>query len=397
MELRFSDDERAFRREVQAFVRDRLAPSTRRKVEAGLRLAKADYVGWQKALHARGWIAPQWPKEHGGTGWTPIQHYIFEEEMALGGAPPLVAFGVNMIGPVLIAFGSEEQKRRHLPGILTSDVWWCQGFSEPGAGSDLASLQTRAVRDGDAWVVSGQKTWTTLAQYADMMFCLARTDPAAKPQEGISFLLIDMKSPGVSVRPIRTIDGETEINEVFLDGVRVAADNLVGEAGKGWTYAKYLLGYERTGIARVGRSKQQLRRVKRVAAAERANGRKLIEDARFRDKIAALEIELIALEFTNLRFLIAGRGSAPGPEASLLKIMGTEIQQRITELLLEAVGPYAAPFMPEALDEGWNGEPVGPDWAAPLAAHYFDWRKVSIYGGSNEIQRNVLAKMLLGL
>jgi pimeloyl-CoA dehydrogenase large subunit len=398
MDLEYTAEEDAFRDEVREFIHENLAESTRRKVASGLKLEKHDYVDWQKALYRKGWLAPHWPTAHGGAGWSPVQQWIFEEEAARGCAPPTIAFGVNMVGPVIVNFGSEAQKKRYLPRILSSDDWWCQGFSEPGAGSDLASLKTRAIRDGDHFIVNGQKTWTTLAQYADMMFCLVRTDPAAKKQEGISFLLIDMKSPGVTVRPIYTIDGEPEVNEVFFDDVRVPAENLVGEVNKGWDYAKFLLGYERTGIAGVGRSKQQLRRLKRIAAAERVDGRPLIEEPRFRDKLASVEIELMALEITNLRILTADRnGKAPGVEASMLKIKGTEIQQAITELLLEAIGPYAMPFERNALHEGWNDEPIGPDYAAPIAAHYFNWRKVSIFGGSNEIQKNIIAKMMLGL
>jgi alkylation response protein AidB-like acyl-CoA dehydrogenase len=398
MDLTYTPEEEAFRQEVRTFVRDNLAESTRRKVERGLRLDKHDYVGWQQALYRRGWAAPNWPVEYGGTGWTPVQHWIFEEETARGYAPRIIAFGLNMVGPVIIQFGSEMQKKRFLPRILSSEDWWCQGFSEPGAGSDLASLKTRAVRDGDHFVINGQKTWTTLAQHADMMFCLVRTDPNAKKQEGISFILIDMKTPGITVRPIYLIDGEPEVNEVFFDDVRVPAENLVGEINKGWDYAKFLLGYERTGIAGVGRSKQQLRQLKRIATAERADGAPLIDNPRFRDRIASLEIELLALEMTNLRILTAERnGTTPGLEASMLKIKGTEIQQAITELLLEAIGPYAMPFEPRALHEGWNDAPIGPDYATPIAATYFNARKVSIFGGSNEIQRNILAKMMLGL
>jgi alkylation response protein AidB-like acyl-CoA dehydrogenase len=302
-----------------------------------------------------------------------------------------------MVAPVIIAFGSPDQKARYLPRILATDDWWCQGFSEPGSGSDLASLRTRAVLDGEDWVVNGQKTWTTLAQHADMIFCLVRTDPDAKKQEGISFLLIDMKSPGITVRPIITIDGEHEVNEVFFDDVRVPGENLIGEPGKGWTYAKYLLSHERTGIARVGQSKRELKRLKQIAAAEEADGTSLLDTKAFRDKIAALEIDLMALEITNLRFIDAARKRGPGTEASILKIKGSEIQQQLTELMMEAIGPYALPFDPDALDEGWNGEPIGPDYAAPLAPDYFNARKISIYGGSNEIQKNILAKAVLGL
>src|SRR5690349_3391017 len=398
MDLRFTPDEIAFRNEVRAFFKAALPPEIRRKMVEGRHLGKEDIVRWQRILNQKGWAAPHWPVEWGGTGWTSTQQYIFQEEMQQAPAPQPLAFGTSMVGPVIIAFGNDAQKNHYLPRIRNIDDWWCQGFSEPGSGSDLASLKTRAVRDGDHFVVNGQKTWTTLAQHADMMFCLVRTDPTAKKQEGISFILIDMKSPGITVRPIYTLDGEPEVNEVFFDDVRVPAENLVGQINKGWDYAKFLLGYERTGIAGVGRSKQQLRRLKRIAAAERVDGHPLLEDRRFRDRLADLEIELLALEMTNLRILTAERnGKPPGVEASMLKIKGTEIQQAITELLLEAIGPYAMPFEQRALHEGWNDEPIGPDYAAPLAAHYFNWRKVSIFGGSNEIQRNIIAKMMLGL
>jgi alkylation response protein AidB-like acyl-CoA dehydrogenase len=340
-------------------------------------------------------MAPHWPKQYGGTGWTPIQYAIYDEEAAAGGAPAVVPFGVSMVAPVIIAFGNEAQKAKYLPRILNSDDWWCQGFSEPGAGSDLASLKTRAVLDGDHFVVNGQKTWTTYAQYADMIFCLVRTDPAAKKQEGISFLLIDMKTKGITVRPIRTIDGGVEVNEVFFDDVRVPKENLIGELNKGWTYAKYLLGYERTGIARIGLSKQLLKRLKHIAATEQADGRPLIEEPHFRDRLAALEIELMALDITNLRTISQKHESkVPGPGPSILKVKGSEIQQGLSELLMEALGVYAMPYQPEALEDGWNGEPIGPDYGVPLAGQYFNWRKISIYGGSNEIQKNILAKLM---
>jgi alkylation response protein AidB-like acyl-CoA dehydrogenase len=397
MDLRYTPEELAFAEEVRAFVRDRLPASIGSKVLTGKRLTRQDHVTWQKILNERGWMAPGWPPEHGGTGWAPIQRHIFEDELAAAGAPPVISFGVNMVAPVILAFGSPDQKARYLPRILATDDWWCQGFSEPGSGSDLASLRTRAVLDGEDWVVNGQKTWTTLAQHADMIFCLVRTDPDAKKQEGISFLLIDMKSPGITVRPIITIDGEHEVNEVFFDDVRVPKENLVGEPGKGWTYAKYLLSHERTGIARVGQSKRELKRLKQIAAAEEADGTSLLDTKTFRDKIAALEIDLMGLEITNLRFIDAARKHGPGTEASILKIKGSEIQQQLTELMMEAIGPYALPFDPDALDEGWNGEPIGPDYAAPLAPDYFNARKISIYGGSNEIQKNILAKAVLGL
>ncbi|MDP6574756.1 MAG: acyl-CoA dehydrogenase family protein [Rhodospirillales bacterium] len=398
MELRLSEPDEAFRQEVRAFIAENLPADIKRKVETGRRLDRQDYVIWQKILHARGWIAPGWPEEFGGTGWTPIRKYIFEEELAMGSTPAIIPFGLGMVAPVIMAFGSDQQKKKYLPRILATDDWWCQGYSEPGSGSDLASLKTRAVADGDDYVVNGAKTWTTMAQYADMMFCLVRTSDEEKKQNGISFLLIDMKSAGVTVRPITTIDGGSdEINEVFLDDVRVPQANRIGEEGKGWTYAKFLLGHERTGIAAVGRSKKQLMKVKEIAARELSGGRPLIEDRRFAEKIAMAEIDMLALESVVLKVLSEeSAGRPPGPEASLLKIKGTELQQAITELLVEAVGDYAHPYVPEALEDGWNEEPVGPDYAAPLAPHYFNWRKASIYGGSNEIQKNIIAKMVLG-
>jgi alkylation response protein AidB-like acyl-CoA dehydrogenase len=397
MELKLSEADTAFRLEVRAFVEAKLPPEIKRKVELGLRLGKDDYVTWQKILYEKGWIAPAWPEALGGTGWSPLRRYVFEEELALAAAPPIIAFGLHMVGPVLIAFGSRAQKDRWLPRILASEDWWCQGYSEPGAGSDLAALKTRAVPDGDHYLVNGAKTWTTYAQHADMMFCLVRTADTGKKQEGISFLLVDMRSPGVTLRPITTIDGGREINEVFLDDVRVPAENLVGEEGGGWTIAKFLLGHERTGIAAVGRSKKQLRRVREIAGRELSDGRPLIEQDRFREKIAEVEIDLLALESVVLRVLSdEAAGRPPGPEASLLKIKGTELQQAITELLFEAVGNYAHPYVPEALEAGWNEAPIGPDYAATIAPHYFNWRKASIYGGTNEIQKNIIAKMVLG-
>ena len=397
MDLTLTGEEQAFRREVRDFLREQLPEDVRHRTWTGARMDKEGQVRWQKILHERGWIAPNWPVEHGGPGWTPLQCYLFEEEMEAACAPPPIPFGVNMVGPVLIAFGTGAQKRRFLPRILASEDWWCQGYSEPGAGSDLASLKTRAVRDGGHYVVNGQKTWTTLAQHADWIFCLVRTSQEGKRQEGISFLLIDMHSPGVTVRPIRTMDGSEEVNDTFFEDVRVPAANLVGEEGKGWTYAKFLLGHERTGIAGVARSKAQLRRIREIAASETSNGRPLAEDRRFRERLAEIEVELMALEYTILRIVSAmNAGAAPGPEASILKIKGTEIQQALTEALMQTVGYYAHPEHPPAAP-GANEAPIGPDHAAGLAARYFNWRKSSIYGGSNEIQRNIIAKMVLGL
>jgi pimeloyl-CoA dehydrogenase large subunit len=399
MDLRFTPEENAFRDEVRTFLRAALPESIRRKMIEGRRLAKEDLVGWQRILNAKGWAVPHWPVEWGGTNWSPVRQYIYREELQQAPAPDPLPFGVNMVGPVIIAFGSEAQKRRHLPRIANLDDWWCQGFSEPGAGSDLASLKTAARREGDHYVVNGQKTWTTLAQYADWMFCLARTDQAAKKQDGISFLLIDMKTPGITVRPITTIDGGQEVNEVFFDDVRVPIENRVGEENRGWDYAKFLLGNERSGIARVGVSKARLRRLREIAALERVGDKPLIEDERFSVKIAAVEVELKALEMTQLRVVAAERrGNRPDPASSILKIKGSEIQQAISELLLEAIGPYAvAGEAPHEEDERWNEPPVGHDWATGLAPQYFNMRKVSIYGGSNEIQKNIIAKAILGL
>ena len=399
MELAYTPDEQKFREDVRSFIRDNLPKDVQDRVLNGRPMGREDFLRWHRLLHQRGWVAPNWPVEHGGTGWTPVQRHIFEDEIAEAGAPPVIPFGVTMCGPVVIRFGDDWQKQYFLPRILSGEHVWCQGFSEPGSGSDLASLRTRAVREGDQYVVNGQKIWTTSAHFADWIFMLVRTDPQArKQQEGISFLLIDMKSPGITVRPIVTMDGGREVNEVFFDNVKVPAKNLVGEEHKGWTYAKFLLGNERTGIARVGASKRALRHLKDIAAQEQEGGEPLLQNPRFRDKIAALEIELMALEITNLRMIAAMRGGkGPGPESSILKIKGSDIQQRLTELAMEAVGPYAMPFQREALAEGWNEEPIGPAYAAVTAPHYFNYRKVSIYGGSNEIQRNVIAKMMLGL
>ena len=401
MDLRFTPEELAFRDEVRTFFRDHLPPAIRAKLVEGKKLAKDDIVTWQRILNKKGWAVANWPTRWGGTGWTPVQQYIFQEELQLAPAPQPLGVGVTMVGPVLIAFGSEAQKNRFLPRIANLDDWWCQGFSEPGAGSDLASLRTTAKREGDYYIVNGQKIWTTLAQHADWIFCLVRTDPHVKKQEGISFLLIDMKTPGITVRPIITIEGGHEVNEVFFDDVKVPAENLVGEENKGWDYAKYLLGRERTGIARVGLSKERLRRIRELASLETDNGRPLIEDERFREKLAAVEVELKALEMTQLRVVAAERhrtDNKPDPASSILKLKGSEIQQATTELLMEVVGPYAMPYQPEREDdERWNEPPIGPEWAGPIAPTYFNWRKTSIYGGTNEIQKNIVAKAILGL
>jgi alkylation response protein AidB-like acyl-CoA dehydrogenase len=395
MDLQYTPEEQAFRAEVRAFVRAKLPRDIAAKVLGHRRVVKEDYVRWQKILHDKGWIAANWPVEYGGTGWSAVQQHIFDEECAAAGAPRLIPFGLNMVAPVIMQFGSAWQKSHYLPRILASEDWWCQGYSEPGSGSDLASVKTRAVRQDDHYAVNGQKTWTTLAQYADMIFCLVRTDSSVKPQEGISFLLIDMHSPGVTVRPLYLYDEEHEVNEVFFDDVKVPVANLVGSEGKGWTYAKYLLGHERTGITGVGASKRELTLLKEIAAQELRNGAPLAGDPEFRRRIAAVEIDLLALEMTLLRVL--SNRSKPGPEASILKIKGTEVQQALTELMMEALGPAALPFSRRVIEEGGPAAPLAPEYAAPLAARYFNWRKASIYGGSNEIQRNIIAQQVLGL
>ena len=398
MDLRFTPEENAFRADVRSFMKENLPPAIRNKMIAGERLGKEDLVTWQRILNAKGWAVPHWPKQWGGTGWSPVEIYLFRDEMQQAPAPEPLPFGVNMLGPVLIAFGNAAQKERFLPRIANLDDWWCQGFSEPGAGSDLAALKTQAKRHDDHYVVNGQKTWTTLAQYADWIFCLVRTAATAKKQEGISFLLIDMRSPGITVRPIQTIDGGHEVNEVFFDDVRVPVENLVGEENKGWNYAKFLLGNERTGIARIGISKARIRRLKELAALEQAGGKPLIADERFRAKIAAVEIELKALEMTQLRVVADERNRERGkqnPASSILKLKGSVIQQQLTELLMDVVGPYVLPYQRDF--DGRNEEVVGPDYATEAAPMYFNYRKVSIYGGSNEIQRNIIAKAILGL
>ncbi|MGI9426488.1 MAG: acyl-CoA dehydrogenase family protein [Hyphomicrobiaceae bacterium] len=399
MDMTLSADELAFRDDVRSWLKDGGLPGwLSDKIRKGKRLDKDDYLTWHAALRERGWLAWHWPGEYGGANWTAVQKHIFEEECVAAGAPRVIAFGVNMLGPVLIKYGSQTQKDFYLPRILNDDDWWAQGYSEPGAGSDLASLSTRAVRDGDHYVVNGQKTWTTLGHFANRMFCLVRTDPDVKAQEGISFLLIDMDSPGIEVRPIITLDGEHEVNEVFLTDVKVPVENRVGEENKGWTYAKYLLTYERTGIAGVGFSRQGLAHLKTVARAQKKNGKPLLDDPVFAARVAQVEIDLMAMEVFNLRVVAAaGEGKAPGPESSLLKIKGTVIRQEITDLLRRAVGPYAMPFVPEAFDDGYNEEPIGPDGAMMYARSYFNNRKLSIFGGSNEIQRNIVAKHMLEL
>lgn len=399
MDLNFSAAELAFRDEVRLFLRDQLPQDIAQRVKNGLVLHAQDYTRWQKLLFQRGWGAPGWPRQFGGPGWGPVEMHIFDEEAAAAGAPRTIPFGLKMVAPVIMAFGSPAQQQRFLPGILNGEVWWCQGYSEPGAGSDLASLKTRAERQGDHYIVNGQKTWNTLGQYADWIFCLVRTDPnAPKQQQGISFLLIDMKTPGITVRPIITMEGAHEVNEVWFENVKVPVENRIGEENKGWTYAKFLLGHERTNIAGVGASKRELGRLKDIARKETKNGRPLLEDPLFAARVAQVEMELMALEITNLRALSAeSEKRAPGPEASILKIKGTEIQQALSELMMYAVGPYALPFARHSIEEGDLDSVAGPEYAAPLAATYCNVRKVTIYGGSNEIQRNIISQMILGL
>jgi len=393
MDLDFTPEQQAFRADIRAWVAANLPQDIALKVHNGLRLHRDDMQRWARILGARGWLGYGWPKEFGGPGWDAIERHLFEEECALAGAPRIVPFGPVMVAPVIMAFGSPEQQKKFLPGIASGDVWWSQGYSEPGSGSDLASVKTRAVRQGDKYVVNGQKTWTTLGQYGEWIFCLVRTSTEGKPQTGISFLLIDMKSPGVTVRPIVLMDGEPEVNEVFFDNVQVPAENLVGEENKGWTYAKYLLAHERTNIADVNRAKRELERLKRLARQEG-----VWDDARFRDQIALLEVDIVALEMMVLRVLSAQAGGKKALDiAGLLKIRGSEIQQRYTELLMLAGGPFSLPFIWEAMEAGWQGDHVGDARYAPLAANYFNYRKTTIYGGSNEVQRNIVAQTVLGV
>jgi alkylation response protein AidB-like acyl-CoA dehydrogenase len=395
LEIEFTAEEQSFQDEVRQFLAQNLPADIRDKVHNGRHLLRDDWVRWQKILHAKGWGAVAWPVEFGGTGWTGVQQHIFEEAQALAGAPRAIPFGLKMVAPVIMKFGNKAQQDRFLPRIVSMDDWWCQGYSETGSGSDLASLKTRAVRDGDHYVVNGQKTWTTLAQYANWIFCLVRTRTDGKAQAGISFLLIDMTTPGVTVHPIITLDGAHEVNEVWFDDVRVPVENLVGEENRGWTYAKFLLGHERTNIAGIGGSKRELQRLKKIAALETRNGRPLADDPYFAARIAQVEIDLMALEVTNLRVLSAERSRRdPGAVSSILKIKGSEIQQTISELMLHAVGPAAlADLRGETSSQGL----LEPAHATPLAGGYFNLRKTTIYGGANEIQRNIIAHMILGL
>ena len=404
MDLNFTADELAFRTRVREWVAGNLPRDISEKVLLAQHLGRDDMQRWAKILGKQGWLGWGWPKQFGGPGWSAVQKHLFEEECARAGAPRVIPFGPIMVAPVIMAFGNPEQQKRFLPGIASGEVWWSQGYSEPGAGSDLASLKTRAERKttgrGAVYVVNGQKTWTTLGQYGEWIFCLVRTGTEGKPQAGISFLLIDMKSPGVEVRPIVMMDGGAEVNEVFFDNVEVPAENLVGEENKGWTYAKFLLAHERTNIADVNRAKRELERLKRIARAEGLLGNGS-DDMRFRDQIALLEVDIVALEMLVLRVLSAEQSSDKGGRqsldiAGLLKIKGSEIQQRYTELMMLATGPYSTPFIQEAMEAGWQGDHVGAAHCATAAWMYLNYRKTTIYGGSNEVQRNIVAQTVLG-
>ena len=392
MDLAFTAEEQQFRKDIRTWVDSNLPKAISHKVHHSLHLTRDDMQSWAKILGKKGWLGHAWPKEFGGPGWNAVQKHLFEEECALAGAPRAVPFGPVMVAPVIMAFGNAKQQQQHLPGIGSGDVWWSQGYSEPGAGSDLASLKCKAERVGDKYIVNGQKTWTTLGQYGDWIFCLVRTSNEGKPQTGISFLLIDMKSKGVTVRPIVLLDGEAEVNEVWFDNVEVPVENLIGEENKGWTYAKHLLSHERTNIADVNRSKRELERLKKIAKAEG-----VYDDMRFRDEIAKLEVDVVALEMMVLRVLSAEKSGKNSLDvAGLLKIRGSEIQQRYAELMMLAAGPYALPLIREAMEAGWQGNYVGAAHCVPLASTYFNMRKTTIYGGSNEVQRNIVSQTVLG-
>ena len=400
MHVSFTSEENDFQKEVNSFFNEKSPADIKDKQNKSVPLEKEDFIRWQKTLYEQGWAAPNWPVEYGGTGWTPVQKYIFANENAKANAPAIVPFGLGMVGPVIYTYGNEAQKKKFLPGILASDVWWCQGYSEPGSGSDLASLKMKAERAGNEYILNGTKTWTTLGHMADWIFCLVRTSSdVARRQEGISFILVDMSTEGVSVKPIITIEGDREVNEVHFENVKVPAENLIGEEGKGWTYGKVLLQHERTSIAGVARSQYRLSRLKEKIRNSDNTQPSLTGDSDFLKKIGQLEIELKALEFTELRTLAAvSVGKAPGPESSLLKIRGTEIQQKLDELFMEAAGYFSLPYVPQQYNLNSNPEEhvgFGADSVSSLV--YFNNRKASIYGGSNEIQKNIIAKHVLGL
>ena len=391
MDTAYSPDDLAFRDEVRQFFDEAYTPELQK------RLRSPDYKSaieeWQRKLYKKGWVAPNWPAEHGGTGWTATQKYIYETERSLAGIPNVVPFGLVMVANVIMAYGTDEQKAYFLPRILKSDDWWCQGYSEPGSGSDLASLKTKAERDGDDFIINGAKIWTTYAQYADWIFCLVRTDNSGKKQEGITFILIDMKTEGIKVNPIISIDNHHSLNEVEFSNVRVPVKNVVGEIGKGWTVAKALLAHERTGIAGVADVKRAVRVIKEVAAKEENGGQRLMDDPGFQQRLADIEVELMALEFTELRTLATqAAGGFPGPESSLLKIKGTELQQATQELLME-IAAYYQGVLPTDLDP----EALGHEFAVDARKAYMYGRAATIYGGSNEVQKNIIAKYVLGL
>lgn len=397
MNIDFTESEKNFRLEVRDFFQNELPEQVKLAIDNGLRLSKEEQILYQQALATKGWAGTNWPVEHGGTGWSATQKYIFYNESAKAKAPRIVPFGLSMVAPVIYSFGNKEQQERFLPDILSSKVWWCQGYSEPNAGSDLAGIKTKAVRDGEDYIVNGVKTWTTLGHYADWIFCLVRTQDTGKKQEGISFLLIDMHTPGVTVKPIITLDGRREVNEVFFEDVRVPAHNLIGEEGKGWTYAKVLLTHERTNIAGVASSRQRLSSIYEMLETPPDGMADLRKNNVFMARVLATEVELKALEYTELRVLSSvSTGKAPGPESSILKIKGTEVQQALDELYVEMAGIYALPFLPQQYDDA-TVEPIGPFFAANTAPHYYNNRKVTIYGGTNEIQKNIIAKHVLGL
>ena len=400
MNVTFSADDIAFRAEVRNYFENEFPADILEKQRDSIPLQPEDMIRWHKHIYEKGWGAPNWPTEYGGTGWNSVQKYLFADEQARASAPPFLPFGVSMVGPIIYTYGNEEQKKRFLPDILEFNTWWCQGYSEPGAGSDLASLKTRADLDGDHYVVNGTKTWTTLGQFADWIFCLVRTSSdVARRQEGISFLLIDMKQAGVSIKPIILLDGEHEVNEVHFDNVRVPVENLVGEEGKGWTYGKVLLQHERTGIAGVAGSKYRLQKLRANAGKSIKGAAPLSGDRNFMRKVAAAEVELKALEYTELRTLASvASGKAPGPESSILKIAGTELRQNIDALDVEAAAYYALPYVRAQYATDFpEDEYVGAHTETNSSLVYFNDRKVSIFGGSNEIQKNIIAKHVLGL
>ena len=391
MRLALSEADAAFRDELREFFTTQIPADIRDRVRNDEFRHPDDAVISQRILNAHGLAVPNWPVEWGGKDWTPLQRQIWADEMRLACVPEPLAFNASMVGPVIARFGSQELKERFLPPTANLDIWWCQGFSEPEAGSDLASLRTTAVRDGNSYVINGQKTWTTLGQYADWIFVLARTNPdAPKKQAGISFILVEMSTPGITLRPIKLIDGSYEVNEVFFEDVRVPADQLVGEENAGWTYAKFLLSNERTGIARIGTTKVWLAQVKDRAAKTPLGSGTMLDDPLFAARVAEVENELLALELTQLRVSGDEGGGKPNPASSILKLRGSQLQQAVTELLVEVAGPDALPF-------GAGDTVDSPTWAQHAAPKYLNYRKTSIYGGTNEVQRTIIASTILGL